>query len=242
MNFYRTVILFTALAVSTVASAQWDPQDIASRIPDQGEYHLALFNDENRDGFMRLGWYHEGETLTVYDRTMMPSAEVYETYHATMDAKNLNPRTVAIRFHQGTAILGIKANLNENEITGQRTVERIGQETDISELASDKPPGTILRAVSFLLPLMLDTDSGQEITYDWYSPLTGQVEKVTLTSHDGGEVETPSGVFQTTRWELRGGNPENDIYVSHAETPQIIRIDVIGQPLQFLAVESSNSG
>ena len=46
-----------------------------------------------------------------------------------------------------------------------------------------------------------------------------------------------STLLDTLVYEIRGGAPENDVYVSTGENPNIIRIDVIGQPLQFLALE-----
>jgi len=234
----REALLCVVLSatVSNLAQADWDASAAAQRLGDSGEIHLGLFNGEAADGFMRLGWNRNGDELVLYDRTMMPSGEIYETMEATMSANDLAPKAVAIRFHQGTAILNINANLGDGEMTGVRLVERTGQTVEQKEMAAELPPGTLLRAVTFVLPLVLGTSPGQEIAYPWFGPLGGQVESVTLTSSDGGEIETPAGTFTTTRWALRGGTPENDIYVTRGDNPRIVRIDVVGQPLRFLAL------
>lgn len=228
---------FVLLLVSHSLFAQLDTEAMSDALGERGEVHLGLFNGDARDGFMRLGWYRDDGVLVVYDRTMMPSAEIYETLVATMNEENLSPQSVFIRFHQGTAVLEIDAELDASAVSGTRTVLRPGQAPEQSEIATPLPSGALLRAVTFLLPLAMDSDPGQEISYNWYGPLSGQVEGITLTSVDGGQVETPSGPVATTRWELRGGTPENDIYVSSEPSPRIVRIDVLGQPLRFLAVE-----
>lgn len=247
MNTLRLAISAATIAAilamtSPAVLAEWKAAQAAGKLPESGEYQLGLFNGDAADGFMRLGWYRDGDDLVVYDRTMMPSAEVYETLHATMSANDLTPKSVVIRFHQGTAILNIDAKLGDGKISGGRTVERIAHPAERSEIDTDLPEGALLRAVTFILPLVLGTEAGQEISYDWYGPLSGQVEQVTLSSSDGGEVETPAGVYATTRWELRGGMPENDIYVTRGENPQIVRIDVLGQPLQFLKTPNPETG
>ena len=229
-------IALLAFAFTSNSFAEFDAAAAASALPDQGEFHLAMFNNDEPDGFMRLGWHRAGEQLIVYDRTMMPSAEVYETYAALMSAVDFEPQSVAIRFHQGTATLNIEASFADGQISGERSVERIAQPIESTDFTMAGEEGTVLRVISFLLPLVLDTAPGQAISYEWFSPLAGQISTVTLTSSDGGEVVTPAGTFDTTRWELRGASPENDIYVARGESQRIVRIDVLGQPLKFLAI------
>ena len=140
------------------------------------------------------------KTLRVYDRSMMPSAEVYEAYAGEMDAETLTPRSVDLQFYQGTAVLEIRMNMDNGNASGTRKVTRPGHGSETKEIAAKLP-----------------------------------------TVKDGGLVETPTGQFDTLIYELRGGAPENDIFVSTGENPKIVRIDVIGQPLQFLAIENSNA-
>ena len=69
--------------------------------------------------------------------------------------------------------------------------------------------------------------------FDWYALLSHGVAQITLSAVERVEIETPAGPFTTTRIELRGGAPENDIFVD-TESGDIVRIDVLGQDMSFL--------
>ena len=239
MNRIQMAICAIALgtAFPATAPAEWDAVTAAGQLASSGEIHLRMYNEERADGFMRLGWYREGNDLVLYDRTMMLSGEVYETMQARMSALDFTPSSVLIRFHQGTGVLNINVAFENGQASGLRVVERPGRESEAREMRVSVQPGTLLRALTFVLPLVLDPAPGQEISYPWLAPLGGEVATVTLSSSDGGEIETPAGTFDTTLWQLRGGTPENDIYVSRGENPRIVRIDVLEQPLRFLAVD-----
>lgn len=212
---------------------------LAAKLPQSGEIYLGLFNQEQPDGFMRLGWHHDGSDLLIYDRTMMPSMEIFETMEAAVSAKDFTPDSVSIRFHRGSAIMQIDTRLESSEVKGERQVRRPGEPADVNPVELGVPDAVMLRAVTFLLPLVMNQEPGTSLAYDWYAPMGNAVQSVTLTARDGGAVETPAGSFDTVRYELRGGSPENDIYVSRGPDPRIVRIDVLGQPLQFLALAAA---
>ena len=60
--------------------------------------------------------------------------------------------------------------------------------------------------------------------------------------YPGGTISTPAGDFDTIRYEIRGGSPDNDVYVTRGENRRVVRIDVVGQDMQFLAVPRPASG
>ncbi len=238
MKLLATLALLAATASPGLAQ---EPEgwraEAASRLPGSGEIHLGLFNDGEPDGYMRLGWQRGTEQLELYDRTMMPSAEVYETMTARVAAGDLSPLATEIIFYQGTSVFELQYVLTTDRVTGERRMSGPSAEARSSALDQPLPQGALLRAVTFLLPLALPREEGTTVTYSWFAPLSGRVEEVTLSASDGGRVETPAGVFETIRYELRGGSPENDIYVTREGAPRIVRIDVLGQPLRFLALE-----
>lgn len=221
------------LAGEPAAPPAWRTQ-AAAALPETGEIHLALYNDGERDGFMRLGWRKAGDAIELYDRTMMPSGEVYESMRAELSATDLAPRSVEILFYQGPAILRIDAGFDGARVTGSRTVEQPQQGSRSQPLDLDAP-NVLFRGTSFILPLVLP-DAGEPVTYDWYAALANAVGSVSLTAVDGGTIETPAGSFDTIRYELRGGSPENDIYVTRGPERRVVRIDVLGMPMQFLAL------
>jgi len=234
----RKALILTALMVVAIpAHADERLSRAAATLEETGEIHLGLFNNGERDGFMRLGWQRVDNILRVYDRSMMPSVEVYEAYAGEMDTETLFPRSVDIQFYQGTAILEISMTMEGPNASGTRKVTRPGTGVENKPVAVELPEGTLLRAVTFILPLVLDATPGDTFSYPWFASMSQTVNNVTLSVKDGGTVETPAGQFETVVYELRGGAPENDIYVSKGAHPQIVRIDVVGQSLQFLMVE-----
>lgn len=234
---HKSLILLALLAVAVPCSGNDRLVNAANKFTEAGEIHLGLFNKGERDGFMRLGWQRDDSILRIYDRSMMPSVEVYEAYAGAMDAETLAPRSVDIQFYQGTTVMEISINMVEGRASGTQKMIRPGADAQSKEVAVELPSGTVLRAFTFILPLVLDAKPGDNLSFPWYASMTNTITQVTLTVKDGGSVDTPAGRFDTLVYEIRGGAPENDVYVSTGENPNIIRIDVIGQPLQFLALE-----
>jgi len=234
--------IFGSLAVfATAFGGAVDAQDVEweTRIDEaeleQGELHLGLYLAGERDGFMRLGWWRDGDALRIWDRTMLASQEIYETYEAEVAAVDLAPRSVAIRFHTGSAEMRLDASFDGRAGAGQVTINRPGSALASRDVSVELGEGVILRASSFVLAGLLELQPGEFVQLDWYSPLSGAQESVTLTAMEMIEVETPAGRFDTIRIEQRGGTPANDIFVEQG-TGRIVRIDIGGQPMQFLAL------
>lgn len=206
----------------------------AAALPESGQIHLGLFNNGERDGFMRLGWHRQGDAIEVFDRSMMPSLEIYETMEITLSAADLAPRSMSIRFHQGSTVMRTDLQFEAGKVVGSRSLSSPGAPTDTRPVDVDTPAGTLARAVSFILPLLMGHAVPANVDYTWYG-MPG-LQAVSLRAADTVTVDTPAGSFEATRFELRGGSPENDIYVSVGDSPQVVRIDVLNEPLQFLAL------
>lgn len=235
----KSVLVGALAALGTLAtvSAQddWRTEAVAA-LPPVGEMHLQLINNDQADGFMRLGWARDDEngTIRFYDRTMMASLEIYETMGGSIHADTLAPIDVAIRFHQQSAILSIEASAQDGVMIGGRTLTQpfVGQQS--AEINTPISDGMVMRAAVFFLSQTLPLDAGDSIGFDWFSSLAGEPGTVTITAFDGGRIDTIAGAFDTLRLELRGASPENDIYVTDNDgLRQVVRIDVVGQPMRF---------
>lgn len=227
---------FAALTGST-ASAQiddWVARADSDRL-QEGEIHLGLFLNGERDGFMRLGWHREGDTLNFYDRSMLASAELYDTMRGELSATDFAPRSVEIRLHQQSTIFGFDVAFAGNAVTGTFSREVPGQGVAERPIDAALPEDAIARASFFILAAVAPVELGESISFDWYAPMSMAVEAVTVSAVEHVEVETPAGTFQTVRLEQRGGSPANDLFVDR-ETGRIVRIDIGGQPMQFLAL------
>lgn len=231
--------LLPAIAVAGAAAARddWRAEAVAA-LPQTGEMHLQLINNDEADGFMRLGWLRDDENgiIRFYDRSMLASQEIYETMAGSIHADTLAPIDVAVRFHQQSAILSVEAAEQDGVMVGRRTFTQplAGQQS--AEINTPVTDGMVMRAAVFFLSQTLPLEPGDSIGFDWFSSLAGAAGTVTITAFEGGAVDTIAGRFDTLRLELRGASPENDIYVTGNDgLRQVVRIDVIGQPMRFEA-------
>ena len=233
--------LALCLGVVSLVSISYSPralaldlQQIARRLPAQGEIHLLMFNADQPDGFMRLGWSKSADNFELFDRTMLPSAEVYETYSASLSPDNLHPKRVDIALHVGVRTHQIRLRIGAEQGELRRRALAPGVATRQSTEMVPVTEGTVLRALSFLIPLVDRSSPGETLEYTWLEPLSPQpLAKVSLRVMEGGNQETPAGEVDTLKYELRGAEPANDIFVSKREPRQIVRIDVLGSALNF---------
>lgn len=232
--------MFTAAALSAPGLAQdnWRSEASAA-LPESGELHLQLIYEGEADGFMRLGWQRDEEAgvLRYYDRTLWASPEIFETMGASVDLDTLTPIDVAIRFHQESAILSVEAMVDNGTIVGGRSLIQpfVGEQS--APINVPLTEGMVMRESVFLVAQTLPLDPGDSISFDWFAPLAGVAATMTITAVDGGRIDTLSGTHDTIRLELRGSLPENDIYVTDNDgVRQVVRIDVLGQPMRFEAI------
>lgn len=228
---------FLAGGYSVSAQAQ-AVEDWTSRLDTQvmetGGFDLDLHFEGEPDGFMRFGWYVDGQTLHLWDRTMWASREIYESFEAELDARDLTPSEVRLRFHQETAYFTLNVSFEPGLANAEVTTVRPGEAPSIQSLEADLSEGTLVRATAFAMASIVPLEVGEAVAFDWYAPMSNSTASVTLRAVEAVTVETPAGTFDTIRIELRGGQPPNDIYVV-PDTRRIVRIDVGGMPMQFLA-------
>lgn len=205
-----------------------DPQALQS-----GGIELDLHSGGQVDGFMRFGWYAEGDEVVLWDRTMWASQEIYETYEARVARPDLAPQDVQIRFHQGPNYYRFEFGFEPGQASGRVDIVRPGQPEGGQELTAELPEGSVLRASVFMLAAILPLEVGEQIELDWFAPMNNAVSRVTLSAVERVTIETPNGPVDTIRLEQRGGEPPNDIFVDPA-TRQVVRIDIGGQDMTFL--------
>lgn len=241
VNIMKTILtsLIPAIAIAGAATARDDWRaEVVAALPQSGEMHLQLINNDEADGFMRLGWVRDddGGVIRFYDRSMLASQELYETMSGSFHADTLAPIEVAVRFHQQSAILSVEAAERDGVMVGTRTFTQPLAGRQSAEINTPVTDGMVMRAAVFFLSQTLPLEAGDSIGFDWFSSLAGAPGTVTITAFEGGEIDTIAGRFDTLRLELRGASPENDIYVAGNDgLRQVVRIDVIGQPMRFEA-------
>lgn len=233
MGFAALISLGLAGWASAQTVNDWvdriDPADLQT-----GGIVLDLHHAGEVDGFMRFGWHADGEEIVLWDRTMWASREIFETYEAHVGLAGLDPRRVAIRFHQGETLYRFATEFQEGEALGYVLIERPGQDEARQNLSAELPQGSVLRASVFMLAATLPLEVGEQIELDWYAPMDNAVSRITLSAVEAVTIDTPDGPVDTIRLEQRGGQPPNDIFVIPG-TRDVVRIDIVGQDLYFLA-------
>lgn len=222
-----------ALVTAVPAFAQEDWRaEAAARLPDTGELNLQMLNEGEVDGYMRLGWRRNGDRIEMFDRSMMMSADIFESMTAAMTDGDFAPLETLILWHQESAIMTLDTVAADGQVTGTQTILRPLSGEQSAPLALDLPEGVMPRAATFVLAPFMGLEPGESVTYDWYAVLANSVATVTVTAFEGGAVDTPAGRYEDTlRLEVRGTQPENDIFVSGGE---VVRIDVVGRDMTFL--------
>ncbi|MDG2045324.1 MAG: hypothetical protein P8J78_12010 [Maricaulis sp.] len=205
-----------------------------------GELHLGLFYEGEQDGFMRFGWDRNGDQITIWDRSMFATGELYETMEVNLSAEDLSPQDFHIQFHQGSMIVVLDGTYEEARVHGSMQRSMPGQPDANRDFEAELPVNAWARATTFVFAAVASMQVGERFSYTWFSPMSGGTEDVTLSAVEAVEVETPAGTFQTVRIEQRGGSPANDIFVD-TESGTIVRIDIGGMPMQFLALADETS-
>ena len=230
-------LLSACAAFIWFSSAHAQEVDYLDRIDRErlasGEIHLGLFLNGQRDGSFHLGWQLDGDDIHAFDRSMLASQEIYETMDVRLAANDLSPRSADIRFHAGLDIFEFDVDFEPNSVSNTITTTRPRGEDSTQTLSAPLPDGTLARVTAFILPAIMHLEVGESMRFDWYALLSHGVAQITLSAVERVEIETPVGPFTTTRIELRGGAPENDIFVD-TESGDIVRIDVLGQDMSFL--------
>lgn len=241
-SIVRTLI--AALAVGLAGTAAASAQSIAERTNraelTQGGFNLGLFVEGERDGFMRFGWYTDADGVHLWDRSMIISSSDYESFAALLDPADLTPRTVALRYHSGTRYYLVDAAFGDGQVSGSRSLHSPGEPTQSEPIDHLRRAGAIVRGAVFMLAPILDLEPGDSVSFDWWVPMRDVHETVSLTATGVVEIDTPAGRFEAVLIEQRGGTPGNDIYVDR-ESGRVVRIDVVGRAVQYLALPDQDA-
>lgn len=219
------------LAAPASADGEWRAE-IDMKRADMSAFSMVMINDGVEAGGMTYGWTREGNTWVITDLTEM-QPNILETARGVIDAATLLPLSNDIDFAVGEGRTVFDLEWDGNALSGQVTISRPGEDThtvDVSNPAHARPP---IRLSIFGLIAGLPLAEGYSISLPWYNTLSNTIETIELI-HSGIEtVTTPAGEFEAHRVNLKGGTPENVIYVTTSKPQRVVRIDVVGRPMHF---------
>lgn len=200
---------------------------------DVSSFSLKMINDGAEVGGMTYGWVRDGGRYVISDRTEM-QPNILETAEGVIDASTLLPISIGINFAIGETTRKYDVTWKGSELSGGVLINQPNAEARSVDFTDPDHPPSALRLSIFGLIAGLPLGEGFSVKMPWYNTLSNTIEKIELI-HDGViAIDTPAGTFQAHKIDLKGGTPENIIYVSTSLPQKIVRIDVVGQPMHFL--------
>lgn len=213
-------------------AAEWQSLVDMSRA-DVATFSMKMINNGTEVGSMTYGWTRDGNRYVIKDRTEM-QPNILETAEGVIDASTLLPLSIGINFAVGENKRKYDIAWKDSERTGGVVVSQPGVDARTVDFSNPEHPPSALRLSIFGVVAGLPLGEGFALKLPWYNSLSNTVQNIALV-HDGiTTIETPAGSFEAHKIDLKGGTPENIIYVSTSLPQKIVRIDVVGQPLHFV--------
>lgn len=234
-QMHRRTATHAMLAILLIApqtagdDSAWRHQIDLSRA-DLSLFTMVLIQNDKPAGSMRYEWRRSGDTYVISDRTEM-EPNILETATAIINAETLLPQKVDIDFAAGNNRTVFDLTWNGATLNGEVTLNPENQPP--KKVPVSGSPNAALRMSVFGAISAMPLKTGFSLEMPWYNSMNNTRETVHIL-HTGIEtVVTPAGEFEAHKVELKGGTPENIIYVTIAKPQKIVRIDVVGMPLHF---------
>lgn len=228
---FRTVVFAAALASTGAAADDHWHTGLDFSQAKLTAFRMTMIQEGQTVGFMEYGWALKGDRYVITDRTEM-QPNIVETAEGVIDRDSLLPKSVAIDFAVGDNLMDVDLAWGDGWRKGHYISTRDGASTTRDVNVQEDEPATLRMAV-FGLVAAMPLDDGFKTTLSWFNTLANRVETVAVIVSGSETVTTPAGSFDAFKVELRGGSPENIIYVSKSAPRQIVRIDVVGHAMHF---------
>lgn len=224
-----------AAAITCALSGTATAQDWRSKVTvenaDLSKFSMVLINDGVEAGGMSYGWTKKGDTYVIADRSEM-QPDILETAKGVIDANTLLPKSIVIDFALSGGTMDFDLAWEGDHRTGTIVTNRNGEEK--THTIDTKEESAPIRLAVVGMVAAFDIDDTFETSLPWFNTLANKTETITLKTIGTETVEAPAGIFETYKVAVRGGNPENNVYVTKSLPRKIVKIDVLGRPMYFL--------
>lgn len=220
-----------ATALSGAATAKDWRNQVTIENADLSKFSMTLINDGKEAGGMTYGWVKEGDTYVIADRSEM-QPNILETAKGIIDANSLLPKSIVIDFALGGGTMDYDITWEGDHRKGAIVTNRNGEEkTHVIDLKEEIAP---IRLAVIGMVAAFNIDDTFETSMPWFNTLANKTETITLKTIGSETVDAPAGTFETYKVVVRGGTPENNVYVTKSLPRKIVKIDVLGRPMYFL--------
>lgn len=229
--------MLSALAIfSTGAFAEPLPVDLEK--VDFGAATFDLIQHGMSAGQMYYSITRDGDHIIIHDgTTLLPG--IRESGSMVINAADLSPVSVVLDGDFDRTILDAELTFADGKAQGAYFFKRPSETAKARhEFDADIPAGVTLRAGIFGLVTGLPLEVGAQFDFQWFASLARAVQDVSLIVTGVETIATKEGEFATYAIAVKA-EPENVIYVTTAKPHRVMRIDVIGQDMQFVRLPQS---
>ncbi|GEM_PF-5313246 len=174
-------------------------------------------------------------SFVVRETTRVEKAGIEQIFTCRLDPKHFTMRSYAASGVMRSNALDVKVTWEGRRISGYSDFPRNpGEPVGRIVIDQELPAHTFERISLFTLLRGFPLREGFEAVLDLYSAHSGLVGPVRLKVTGIEEVVVPAGTFNALRLEITGGDPANVVYVSQESPRQVIKIQIMGQPMEFV--------
>ncbi len=199
-----------------------------------GSSHFQVVNDGVVDGRIDVSAQFVDDAYVIHDVSVSAGLGIEEDILIRLDGETFAPR--AVDLHGDLAGTHVQASVRfaDSRATGSIHMHRPtdGRSQD-RPIDIQLPSNTLTRGTAlYLANAMGPLHEDEPLAFHWFNPISGQVASITYSLESAERITVPAGSFDCDVIRQEGGQPGNLIYIDQ-ETGQIVRFDVVGQPIRL---------
>ncbi|GAB4183663.1 MAG: hypothetical protein Tsb002_05990 [Wenzhouxiangellaceae bacterium] len=224
--------LLLLLLLSTITAAQpaaLTPETLDRQQLASGSLLYQMSYDGLPVGESRYTIRRDGGEVVLVETTSVPAYGVDANNTVVLD-ENLHPRRFTGSGSMGGQPVNISVEWGADRIRGHSLFPRAADQAQGQLTINREQSGALERtSVFFLLP-GFPLQPGSSHDFHWYNTYVDEVRAITASVAGVANITTPAGEFETYRVQIKGGDPEQVVYVTTQQPRRIVRMEVVNQP------------
>lgn len=174
-----------------------------------------------------------GDTLVYSENMSLAAIGMSQATTLAFDAATLTPITVEQNGQFAGQSAEIRLTYSDGRVKGHSQTPQPGGAPKVVDVDTTVVAGTVdLNAVQFLLPT-LPLAEGASWTLNAFDASKGTIRQVKLKVAGVEDITVPAGTFSAFRIDGDTGGQSFVFYVSRDTPRQLVKVELVGQPLGF---------
>ena len=231
------VLALSVLALASVSSAhafEIVPENIE---PVRWEFNLTM--DGAVDGTWAYTVADAGDRMHIYGGTTWPSANITETEDMYVDAATWAPLSLDVDGDFVGTTLQAEIRWDGTQVSGPVTIQQAGAEATTRQIDLEMTEPLFERTAFFAALRGAMFEEGDTFSLSWFNIHAQGMGDAVVTVGAEQEVTVPAGTFSVLPVEIAGSVVTNIAYMTTTVPRELVRVDVVGQPMVFELVSST---